>query len=306
LQGRINEFTSSLAKETGRAAVEVSVEWADKSEEHDHFFAENRLVLRLHEHDKQDRNLVTGSLLVVSQTLVRRAKSFLSKKQARSMDLYAVDKLLAHAAPARDLFHEEFLGPEVDADGDIRSLFEQLVVLDQAATFFPIFVRELTYLGQKVSVKPRDERLIRDVKELTAFLVSYSERRVGELGNLTVAGSAIRCAIVIVAKRIKREIGDPRPFVQYLEKLDRQGVESIYLIGSSERANRTLMDEVAASFTASKRWVKVDHRVYGAKMRTPEGAVAPTVSFLIALRRAVLADVLPDIHEEMRDLEAED
>lgn len=286
VQSRLTYFAADMAKETGRPASDVKVEWAAGDEKTSDFFADGRVVIRLHSHEHQDRNLMIASLLYVSHTLVRRAKRYLSKRQARSIDLYAVDRLLSKTAPAAaDLLHEEVVGPECDADRELADLLVQYQRIDRRINgFFPIFIRELNYLAHKVVVKPKGGQLISDVKELQRFLVRYSDRVVGEEIPLGVQGRFLRCAVMIIARSFKRDLGDRGPYLRHLRELNRAGHETIYLVGSAAKENREFMDAITRDFVNETGWTEVDRRQYPSQLRQRDGTDHTVQSLLIVVR----------------------
>ena len=286
VQSRLNSFAIELAGETGRGeATQVKVEWAPANELPNHFFADNRLVVRLHAHEHQDRNILNASLFYVSQTLVRRAKRYLSKRQARSIDLYAVDRLLTRTAPrSADLLHEEIIGPECDDDRDLGSLIVDYKRMDRSSTFFPIFVRELNYLAHKVVVKPKGGELVSDVKELHGFLVRYAERIVGDEIPLEVRGRFLRCAVMIIARSFKRDLGDRGPYVRKLSHLANAGYETLYLVGYAAEDNRAFMTGIAEDFKAASGWSELDRRESYATLHHKDATNERARVLLIVLR----------------------
>jgi hypothetical protein len=300
VQSRLTYFAADLAKETGRpGATDVKIEWAQPEETPNHFYKDNRVVIRLHAYERQDRNLMTASLFYVSDTLVRRAKRYLSKRQARSVDLYAVDRLLTKTAPAAaDLLHEEIVGPECDADHELGDLLVDYQRMDrQINAFFPIFIRELNYLAQKVVVKPRDEQLVSDVKELHRFLVRYSDRVVGEEMPLQVQGRFLRCAVMIIARFYGRERGDRVPYVRHLRELSRAMHETIYLVGSAARENGEFMQEIARDFVQESGWTEVDRREYPVILHHKDGTDEKALNLLIVLRSNQSRDYVGEAEE---------
>jgi hypothetical protein len=287
VQSRLTGFAGDLANEAGRPrATPVRVEWAAVDEAPSHFLADNRVVIRLHSQERQDRNVMIASLFYVSDTLVRRAKRYLSKRQARSVDLYAVDRLLTKRAPgAADLFHEEVLGPECDADHELADLLVEYQRIDRRVNaFFPIFIRELNYLAQKVVVKPTSGQLVADVRALHEFLVRLADRYVGEEIPSGVEGRFLRCAVVIIAKSVKRQIGDRGPYLRYLRALATAGHETIYLVGSAAQENREFTDAIVRDFLGTTGWTEVDRRQFRVLLRYRDQPDQPTQNLLIVLR----------------------
>lgn len=305
VQSRLTAFSIEAASETGLGEpTDVRVEWAPPDEKPNQFMADGRVVIRLHAHEHQDRNLVTASLLFISHTLVRRAKKYLPKRRARSIDLYATDRLLTRTAPAAaDLLHEEVMGPECDADHEMADLLVEYQRMDRVNTFFPVFVRELNYLAGKVVVKPRGDQLVRDVNELHRFLVRYSDRIVGSAGNWEVQGRFLRCAVVIIATSLKRELGDREPFVAYVQKVAAAGHETIYLIGNARPENADFMKAVARDFRERSGWTEVDQRTYPALLHHADGTDETVRNLLIVLRTNRTRDYVGEAEEVQEPLD---
>lgn len=154
----------------------------------------------------------------------------------------------------------------------------------QINAFFPIFIRELNYLAQKVVVKPRDEQLVSDVKALHQFLVDYSDRAVGEDMPLQVQGRFLRCAVMIIAKSYGRKRGDRGPYVRYLRQLSRARHETIYLVGSAAHENGEFMQEIARDFAHESGWTEVDRREYPVILHYSDGTDEKALNLLIVLR----------------------
>lgn len=298
VQSRLNAFAIEVAGAVGGEPRQVKIEWAPAAEEPNHFFADGRLVVRLHPHVRQDRNLMVSSMFFVSQYLVRRAKRYLPKKRARSMDLYAVDRLLTRTAPAAaDLLHEEVMGPECDADGELGDLLVDYQRIDRINAFFPVFVRELNYLAHKVVVKPRGGQLVNDVNELHRFLVRYSDRVLGQQMPLEVQGRFLRCAVMIVALAERRVLGDREPYVRRLRHLAAAGHETLYLIGSAGRENVAFMRAIARDFISESGWSEVDQRQYPVVLHRSDGTEMNERNLLIVLRTNVPRDYVGEADE---------
>jgi hypothetical protein len=239
-----------------------------------------------------------SSMFFASQMLVRRAKLYLPKKRARSIDLYAVDRLLTRTAPAAaDLLHEEVMGPECDADRELGDLLVDYQRIDRINAFFPVFLRELDYLAHKVIVKPRGGQLVNDVNELHRFLVRYSDRRIGELMRLEVQGRFLRCAVMIVALAVRREVGDRGPYVRRLQHLAAAGHETLYLIGSAARENLDFMRAIARDCARDSGWSEVDQRQYPVVLHQSDGTDRNDRSLLIVLRTNVPRDYVGEADE---------
>jgi hypothetical protein len=101
--------------------------------------------------------------------------------------------------------------------------------------------------------------------------VRFADRKQGEEIPLELRGRVLRSAIMIVAQRFKRDIGDRRPYVRRLAQLKIGGYETIYLVGNAERDNAQFVDAIAKEFVEQSGWRIVDRRTYRARLNTDSG-----------------------------------
>ncbi len=300
LEGRFNGMSSGLARRShSDRAQGVRVQWVGTGETPHHFIEQNRLVLRLEPHRNRDRNFVHGGMFVIAATFAVRGKRLLSITQRRAVDLHAARTMFELASPTvANLFYEDIFGPEVDRDAELAEIAQTLDRLDRAGLFFSIVTQELVWLGRRVFVAPRDGSLVLEAHWFFEFLARYAERAVGDDATpLTFTGRYIQCAIVIVAKSHRRQVGDITPWVEFSRNLASAGAEAIYLIGSASDENRNFMDKIAANLCGSHLtdWAELFRESYPSELVGPTGAVSKVESYMISLRtsRPVRYERLP-------------
>lgn len=248
IQARVNEFTKSLRREiVNFEPVGVSIQWVTEKETPKEFFDANRLIIRMRHHDDQNKNFVHASMVFISRVLLTKAKRYLSPTQKESVDLFVARKLFQKEKPqVLDRFFEDYFSAKAHSSEKIMELMEKYEIVDKVGLFFPILIQELMFLGEKVFYKPRSENIITEIKEFISFLQHYAEREVGEETIPTdFEGAYCRCGIVIIAKSLKRDIGDTGPFVRYVQRLVEKRLENIYLLGSASRENRDFVDQIS-------------------------------------------------------------
>jgi len=250
LQGRVNEFVKTLRRQVPSVGpTKLRVEWVDPSVPRKSIIDNDTVVLRLRRDDPTEHNFVHGAYLFVSGTLLRRPKRYLSPPQKEAVDLFVCTKLLEQEKPAVvEAFLEQYLHPKTeDAKSRVSIYVDDFAIIDSGSLFFPVFVQELEYLGDKVFGKRKDQLVITEVNGLIDFLKPIANRTIGDQGDLTFDGEYCRFGIVIVGKPSKL-LTSVEPYVNYIRNdLVRANTETIYIIARAENAGR--VEEICGRFS---------------------------------------------------------
>ncbi len=185
---------------------------------------EGRLVIRVRPHGDQDRNFVQASMVFIACEFLKKTKKYLSKAQAESLDLFFAKELFEREKPhLADKFFDDYFAPVADENNRVAALLERYGMIEKVGLFFPVLVQELEHLGEKVYFKPKREAIIDEVNRFVGFLEEYADRKTGDTTTPTNFGGAyLRCGIVIIAKKYKREvIGDIEPYLRSCERAAR-------------------------------------------------------------------------------------
>lgn len=245
LQGRVNSFVKDLRKQVpGLAQTKLRIDWVDPSIERKTFIAADQLVLRLRRDDPADHNFIHGAYLFVSDMLLKKAKRYISPSQSEALDLFVCGKLLEAEKPSVvTVFLDEYLHPRTaDRKAKAAVYIDDFGIIDKAGLFFPVFVEELSFLGDRVFGRRRDDRIISEVDSLIRFLRPIATRQIGDEGDLDHDGQYCRFALVIVGKPSKL-LTSVEPYVSYIRKrLIPQNIETIYILGRLE--NQARLDEI--------------------------------------------------------------
>lgn len=284
IQSRVNDYiSSSLSKElVGFSPVKLKVEWVDEDQSEEEFISKGKIVLRMRKSDNQNKNFVNASMVFVAQNLLRKAKCYISARQKESIDLFACKKIFEKEKhEILDQFVQDFLLVKND-DKKIANYFERYDFIDKAGLFFPVFVQEMTFLGEKVFAKKRESAIIKEVNELIEFLLKYSQRKIGEENNsLEFTGSYCRFAIIIIGRSRKIISEGKDPYVNRLKKLADCGAESLYLIGNYK--NEQFIHNIIESMTNSKFFM-FNSKKYKAVLNYEDGSSRDVKNYLVVLR----------------------
>lgn len=249
LQGRINTFVKALKDEAPYLTDErVKVEWIDENTDRQSLLREGGVILRLREKDEAERNFVHGAYLFVSRSLLFKAKRYISKTHRESIDLFVTTRLLEREKPSVvAMFLEDYLHPKTESpESKVVENFDCFDRLDKAGYFYPVFLQELDFLGDKVFGGKKDQLIFEEVNGLVTFLDSLSAKPLGidaEQG-LEYCKNYCRFAVVIVGKPHNVATGE-QVWIRYiLNKLLPTGLETLYLLGA--QSNKELIDNVVS------------------------------------------------------------
>lgn len=233
IQGRINEFNKKIKKNVNNyEPIGIKIQWIQKGSVTS-FLQDNTLLVRIRKSENQARNFVVATMAFLSQVMLKKAKRYVSPTQKESVDLFVARKLFEEEKPELvDFFVSKFLIPRTDISAKIAGYIDKYSIIDKAGLFFPLFIQELIFLGNKVFGQKKESVIIHEVNGLIDFLKKYSERDVGdECLSSRFNGRYCHFGVMIIAKSIKVDYGDPAPYIKYLGKLIKVGIENIYIIG---------------------------------------------------------------------------
>ena len=249
IEGRVNKFTKSLKSEIANfEPIGVQIQWVETGESPSEFFSDNKLIIRMREHQNQNKNFVYASMVFTSKCVLIKAKKYISKNQKESLDLFISKKLFEKEKPQIvDQFFEDFFSPKMDVE-KIAELVEKYTVIDKAALFFPVLVQELTFLGEKVFWKRRSDEITKEVNCLVDFLQDYANRELGEEElPKNFEGAYCRCGITLISKFIKRELWEINRYIHYIEGLVKKKIENVYIIGPASKDNIQFITDIVRS-----------------------------------------------------------
>ena len=231
LQGRVNHFIRGIKiqiPDLGREKLRI--EWVDPSTDRQSFIADGKVVVRLRREDPQDHNFVHASYYYVSGMLLRKAKRYLSENQRGAIDVFVCLKLLESEKPSVVTYFLDEYAHQQASKPKIRALLAKFENFHRAGYYFPVFMQELQFLGDKIFGTLKKSSVEAEVSGLINFLSGVANREVGtEETKLDFKGAYCKLAVVIVGKAPVVIKGSGR-YVKYLSKLKEEEIDTIYLI----------------------------------------------------------------------------
>lgn len=299
IEGRINHFAKNLSTQViEHEPVGVKIVYVDADTTKEQFFENNELIIKMYDSGNNNKNFVYATMAFISTTTLPRAKKYISKSQRESIDLFIAKKLFEEEKPqVAEQFFQDFFSPKLESGEKISELIETYTVIDKAGLFFPIFINELVYLGQKVFFKKKAENIIAEVTSLISFLRQRSLRTVGdETAQSVFQGIYCSCAVVLVGKRLKRLSKDSRLYMNYIKKLVNRKVDSIYLIGPTEEGNNQFISDIGKGIEDTFNYYKTYEKQCKATIRGNDAKLVSTENYLVLYRNPNVTNIIDGIY----------
>jgi uncharacterized protein YdhG (YjbR/CyaY superfamily) len=248
--------------------------------------ADGDLVVYLNPSRPEGENLARAALMYVAEKFVPRAKLHMTPRQRQSMDLFVTGRLLDRAdEEMASQFFSAFMGPATVTDDKLAALVEDYHLMDRAGLFFPVFVQELVFMGEKVALGGARRAVGGEVRGLLDFLRSRANRVIGDdTVPMSYEGTFCKCGLVIVAKADKlRELGID-PYVQAIAAYASDGYENVYVMGGAD--TQSAIDEIVDEALVRTRLIEVVRKEYDAEVQQQAGAWRKKRHVLVLLRSA--------------------
>lgn len=238
IQSRVNGFVAELSKKVPHIIPNrVKLEWIDENIAPEQFIQSGQLVMRMHKSVNHNRNVVNATFTFVSYSLLRKAKSYIAKYQKSAIDLFVSFKILEKTKyELLDEFVQEYLNAGLDNE-KIADFYDRFFDIDKAGLYFPVFITEMTFLGEKIfGKKGGNEKVYEEVKKMVNFLYYYANRRLSQDTISEYNGEYCKFAIRIIGKRMKIDTEGKKVYINNIKKIPKS-IETIYLIGDEQNVD---------------------------------------------------------------------
>jgi hypothetical protein len=283
IQSRVNGFVADLSKKVPHIIpTRVKLEWIDENVKPEQFINSGHLVMRMHKSTNHNKNVVNATFTFVSYSLLRKAKNYIAKYQKNAIDLFVSFKILEHSKyELIDEFVQEYLNAGLDNE-KIADFYDRFFDIDKAGLYFPVFITEMTFLGEKVFGKKREnERVFEEVKKMVNFLYYYANRRLNQDTISEYNGEYCKFAIRIIGKRMKIDTEGKKVYINNIKKIPKS-IETIYLIGDEQ--NTDFIDSVVKSCNGELGFDIFTKHLYKAIGKDRDGNEIEFKSCLVVLR----------------------
>lgn len=283
LQGKINDYLSKATKKIkGLGFEKVKIAWTDPKQDPKTFMDNGQLIIRLRKGDSQNENIVNASMAFISHGFLRKAKYYIAKYQRESLDIYVCYDLLKNEKrEILDQFVQDFMKEKMEKD-KIADFFEKYMNIDDIGVFYPIFVQELTFLGEKVFGKKKyPEKIHTEVSSLVNYLNQYSQRKLNENIITEFNGEHCKFALRIIGKNVTIRKQGAMVYIRNLLNISSQ-IETIYLLSS--RKNKGFVKNVYKKCKEKLQFEFFNEENYKANLKNKEGESFEINAYMLVLR----------------------
>lgn len=238
VQSVVNGYIAKLSKQVPNLLVKkVTLEWVDEQLTAEQFIKNDMLVMRMHKSNNQDLNVVNATFTFVSHSLLVKAKSYIAKYQKNAIDLYVSYKILENEKIHLLQTYVQEILKEGLTNKNTNDFYGKFFDIDRAGIFFPVFLTEMTFLGEKVFGNRRNDQEIYDeVSSLVLFLYKYANRKLHQETISEFDGHYCKFAIRIVGMSVKIQTAGEGIYIRNIQQIP-SSIETIYIIGGKDNKN---------------------------------------------------------------------
>ncbi|MGA2286483.1 MAG: hypothetical protein ABSG55_09465, partial [Dehalococcoidia bacterium] len=246
IQAALNRAGKSLDDEApGAMPNNMRIEWAKDAQAVEALLREGEIVVTMGYSADRDRNLAVATVAFVSKGLLPRARIYLDRTLMRAVDLVVAKGILWKAATAGAVSHliDNYVKPEVETQPRLRRDLSLMETLETGGYFSHVFLRQLTFVGNRVFPALPDTAIETEIRGFADFLGQLAMRERGHDVNLSFARSRIRVGVILVARAETKAWGTEAYARRVRISRDR-GIEHLYICGRGPD-NIELAEQVA-------------------------------------------------------------
>jgi transcription antitermination factor NusA-like protein len=236
IQAVINTAGQELSKQSpGALAHLVRIDWASVAQA-EAYLEQGEVIVRLDRHANQDRNIVVATLTYVSKGLLPRARMYVDRTLMRATDFTVAKRIFAsaRASGAPEYFVTHVLEPAIKGSAQLGKDAALLDELESVGFFSRIYLGEIRELGDRIQPAIPTERIHGEVRAFAEFLYRIATKARDEDVPLQYEGARLKVSIPLVARAAVLEEYGLRAHLRRIERLLREGFDSIYINGWGE------------------------------------------------------------------------
>lgn len=229
-----------------------------------------------------NRNVVNATVAFVSSALLMKAKKYIANYQREAIDLFATTRILQHEDAKLVADFVELYLAEALENAKVNEMYAKFDDIDKVGLFFPVFITEMTFLGEKVFGKARNNAATyEEVNNLSNFLRLFANRKADDKTVTDFEGTHCKFTIRIMGKRDKISKDQKHIYIKDLTEVSKR-VETLYIVG--HRANSSFIDDVVRQSLTSIPYYVFNKYDYESTIKKKDGTDIQVNSHLVVLR----------------------
>ena len=283
VQSVVNGYVAQLTKKVPCLLVKrVTLEWIDEDVTAEQFIKNDMMVMRMHKSNNQDLNIVNATFTFVSHSLLVKAKNYIAKYQKNAIDLYVSYKILEEEKVHLLQTYVQEILKEGLTNKNTNDFYGKFFDIDKAGIFFPVFLTEMTFLGEKVfGNKKNDKDIYDEVNRLVLFLYRHANRKLHEESINEFDGQYCKFAIRIVGMSMKIQREGEGIYIRNIKRIP-STTETIYILGGID--NKDFIRHISEECQKMMPYDVFNTYDYSATLKNKEGGEYKCRSYLTILR----------------------
>ncbi len=290
VQSKLNNYIDKAREKAPQIETfRAKIEWIEENQTRENFIKNGQLIIRMQKSDNQNRNIVNASMAFISGGFLKKAKSYVAKYQRDAIDLFiCYDLFKSEKRELLDQFTQDYLKDALRNE-KIGDFFEKFMDIDKAGIFFPIFIQELTFFGEKVFTRQRNQNEVYEqIRKLVIYLYRYAHRKTNENISTDFDGLYSKFAIRIVGKSFKINTEGERAYKNNLSKLA-NSIETLYLLGA--KSNKEFITRIGNDCKLLIGFDVIYSKEYDSIIKDKDGEDMEVDTFLMVLRNEKIITV---------------
>jgi len=241
IQSDINSFSKDYNdKGISSLPYGIKIRWISETTR-ESFIANGKVVVKMKHHKNRARNFLYGAIDWANKGVIPEGREFLHKKVLKALDFTLVYKLLTEKKRygSRQLFLDEIYNKEAPNGSLVNTYSTAFNKLDESGIFMGVVLPEYTSFGKKMEKSIPSKKHFAETIGFANMLEKLSRKPSGVDISPEYKGDNIRCSVCLVARPEKFALLGLEPYLSYINKCVKEGVESIYVcaIGDKNMSN---------------------------------------------------------------------
>lgn len=204
-----------------------------------------------------------------------------------AINLFAVTQILSkNHSEALGEFVDYYLSNAMD-NNKINALYEKFDEIHKVGLFFPVFINEMNFLGEKVFGRAvKKDKIYAEVNELANFLFRYANRKINEETiSMEYTGTHCKFAIRLIGKSWKIDQEGEHIYINNIQKVY-SSVETIYLLGNA--THQGFIENVVKILLPNINYRVYNKKTFEAQIKDCSGNDFSVSNFLVILRNNIV------------------
>ena len=234
IEGPATKALKKFSSELGDINIpELSIKWVN-ADNFETKLKEGKAIIKLKFQDDQTRNILKATSIYVRDAFLNHSKPYIHDSFKKALDLIITKKILLSLSKNRSNLVTQFF-EENTIDDNVFEKCEKIQDIDDNGLLTRILIREIHNFGNKLLGRIPKEEYKNESEHFLDYIDEIAIRGYDEDTPLAFNEDTLKVAVILVAKKETYQEHGIEPYLRRIKLVRAQGVESIYLLGRSEK-----------------------------------------------------------------------